>query len=246
MSGNTVFKLLIWHTICGGLVIVILRLVMVLLSIIFLAPSFARVHLTFVEYALNPIGKRILQTNRKCQFPQTAVFCYLIQIPLTCIAIPIVSFVFFGISMYLTAAQMSKYHTFMWQDPTMFYNAGMEIEIVDDNHINDNIQTMNKDNKEKPNKEMNGASNYRSIEGEPDIDDKDEVAIWLKSIDDEYYDKYYQSFMQNGFDKLKLIQTLTDNDLRNEIGINKLGHRRNVQMAIQRLSNVDNIVTQYF
>lgn len=249
---STVLKLIVWHTVCGGLVIMILRLVMALLSIIFLAPSFARVHLTFVEYTLNPIGKRIVQTKRKCQFPQSAVFCYLIQIPLNCIAIPIVSFVFFGISMYLTAATMSKYHTFMWQDPTMFFNAGMEIEIMDDNDVKvDNINN-NEDNTEQLHKEINNEvsnqnrSNNGIIEGEPDIDDEDEVATWLKSIGDEYYDKYYPLFMQNGFDKLKLIETLTDNDLRNELGITKLGHRRNLQMAIQRLSNENNNMTQYF
>jgi len=36
--------------------------------------------------------------------------------------------------------------------------------------------------------------------------------------------------MGNGFDSMKLINTLTEHDLLNEIGVTKAGHRRRIMM----------------
>ena len=47
----------------------------------------------------------------------------------------------------------------------------------------------------------------------------DEVKVFLMGIGME---EYYDSFMIQGFDAMEVTQTLSDEDLKNEIGANKL------------------------
>ena len=71
-----------------------------------------------------------------------------------------------------------------------------------------------------------------------DIVDRNEVQIWLKQIGDEYYTDYYGLFLKNGFDTMELMKTLNDNDLKDVIGIDKLGHRRKLLMEIEKIGNI--------
>ena len=60
-----------------------------------------------------------------------------------------------------------------------------------------------------------------------------EIQNFLMGIGTDYAVAYYQLFIRNGFDTMELLKTLTDDDLRNEIGISKLGHRRKILMECQ-------------
>ena len=57
---------------------------------------------------------------------------------------------------------------------------------------------------------------------------KDEVELF------EDNDKYFELFMDNGWDKLKTIKHMTNDDLV-EIGISKSGHRKAILLAIKEL-----------
>ena len=60
-----------------------------------------------------------------------------------------------------------------------------------------------------------------------------EIQNFLMGIGTDYAVAYYQLFIRNGFDTIELVKTLTDDDLKNEIGISKLGHRRKILMQCQ-------------
>ena len=60
----------------------------------------------------------------------------------------------------------------------------------------------------------------------------DEVSAFLNGMGSLYFDEYYRLFMDNGFDTMELIRTLTEDELKNEIGILKLGHRRKIWLQI--------------
>ena len=64
-----------------------------------------------------------------------------------------------------------------------------------------------------------------------------EVGVFLKSIDEDFYTDYYYLFNSNGFDKMEALRTLTDNDLR-RLGVEKEGHRRLILKEIEKKFNV--------
>ncbi len=45
-------------------------------------------------------------------------------------------------------------------------------------------------------------------------------------------EEYFNLLIENGFEKMSLIKTITENDLI-QIGISKIGHRRAILLAIQ-------------
>ena len=69
-----------------------------------------------------------------------------------------------------------------------------------------------------------------------------EIQDFLMGIGTDYAVAYYQLFIRNGFDTMELVKTLTDDDLRNEIGISKLGHRRKILMECQNQNQSNDTV----
>ena len=61
----------------------------------------------------------------------------------------------------------------------------------------------------------------------------DDVKGFLNSIGSEYVDEYYQLFVDNGFDTMELLRTLSDEDLV-AVGVSKMGHRRKILMECQK------------
>ena len=66
------------------------------------------------------------------------------------------------------------------------------------------------------------------------VNEHNEVAEWFNDkIPLKTYTKIYlDKFIENGFDNMRSIKLLTDNDLK-EIGINKLGHRKLIIKAVR-------------
>ena len=60
------------------------------------------------------------------------------------------------------------------------------------------------------------------------------VKAFLMEIGRDFCSEYYQLFMNQGFDSMELMRTLSEEDLK-EIGIDKLGHRRKIMMALTAL-----------
>lgn len=79
--------------------------------------------------------------------------------------------------------------------------------------------------------------NTNTCGSEGDVSKMDEIGVWLKSIGEEYYTEYYGLFIQNGFNKTDdlCFQCLNESDLKNVIGIDKMGHRRKILMEIQKM-----------
>merc|ERR1712060_302478 len=48
----------------------------------------------------------------------------------------------------------------------------------------------------------------------PGMADEKEVGLWLKSIDYDYFDEYYHCFVDHGFDKERVIKTMSIDDLK--------------------------------
>ena len=69
-----------------------------------------------------------------------------------------------------------------------------------------------------------------------------EIQNFLMRIGTDYAVAYYQLFIRNGFDTMELLKTLTEDDLRNEIGISKLGHRRKILMECQNQNQSNDTV----
>eukprot|EP01084_Bolivina_argentea_P264724 448528_1 len=61
-----------------------------------------------------------------------------------------------------------------------------------------------------------------------------EIKEWF--INNVKLPEYYQIFKDNGFERLSVIKTMSESDLK-EIGIDKLGHRRAIMTAIQQYLN---------
>eukprot|EP01083_Nonionella_stella_P091645 256298_1 len=90
--------------------------------------------------------------------------------------------------------------------------------------------------------EMNEAFHRDNIEGENQkyaVGENECLAIrqWFDDdVDlDEYNEVYFKTFIENGFDKFRLIEKITKNDLI-EIGINKLGHQKEILSAADNLN----------
>jgi len=62
--------------------------------------------------------------------------------------------------------------------------------------------------------------------------ESDSVKAFLLNIGAVFCEEYYPLFLNQGFDSMELVRTLSDGDLK-EIGICKLGHRRKILMALQ-------------
>eukprot|EP01084_Bolivina_argentea_P161225 280698_1 len=65
--------------------------------------------------------------------------------------------------------------------------------------------------------------------------EENEVGKWLIFVGDVFYSDYYKLFVDNGFDTMDVVKTLTDYDLESVIGISKVGHRRKLMLEIQKL-----------
>merc|ERR1712181_91708 len=70
----------------------------------------------------------------------------------------------------------------------------------------------------------------------------DEVRQFLNEVDAGFVEEYYALFMDQGFDSMEVIRTLSDEDLK-EIGISKMGHRRKILMGFQRNAEAAGTVT---
>merc|ERR1712154_706936 len=62
---------------------------------------------------------------------------------------------------------------------------------------------------------------------------ENELAAWLRYIEEEYYTKYYPLFIRNGCETMEIMKSLTDKDLC-ALGIDKLGHRRKLLIELQK------------
>ena len=59
-----------------------------------------------------------------------------------------------------------------------------------------------------------------------------DVAAWLRAMK---LDQYSTNFVQNGFEDMDTIRTLTDEELKTELQITTMGHRRKIMLEIARL-----------
>eukprot|EP01084_Bolivina_argentea_P248955 416561_1 len=75
-----------------------------------------------------------------------------------------------------------------------------------------------------------------SVANATNMVNENEVGIWLKSLGGAYYDDYYTLFIDTGYDQMKIVETMTDDELQ-QIGVHKMGHRRNLIMQFAKLSN---------
>ena len=66
-----------------------------------------------------------------------------------------------------------------------------------------------------------------------------EVKTFLGKIESDYVSYYFQLFVNNGFDTMDLVKTLTNEKLKNDIGIPNKGHRRRILKECQNLSQFD-------
>eukprot|EP01084_Bolivina_argentea_P036839 68111_1 len=64
---------------------------------------------------------------------------------------------------------------------------------------------------------------------------ENEVERWLISIGNIFYSDYKHLFMDNGFDTMDAVKTLTENDLESVIGITKVYDRRTLLLEIGKL-----------
>ena len=62
----------------------------------------------------------------------------------------------------------------------------------------------------------------------------DPVRTFLMEIGRDFCSEYYRLFMNQGFDSMEVMRTLSAEDLK-EIGIHKLGHRRKIMMKLTAL-----------
>jgi len=77
---------------------------------------------------------------------------------------------------------------------------------------------------------------YHLIDMGPAAPPQSEVAAWLTAMGPTYCTEYLHLFEKQGFDSLDVISTLTEEDLRLEIGVSKLGHRRKMLMEIEKIT----------
>ena len=56
-----------------------------------------------------------------------------------------------------------------------------------------------------------------------------EVKEFLNGIEPFYVDQYFQLLVDNGFDTMDLLSTLSDEDLE-KVGVSMMGHRRRILM----------------
>eukprot|EP01084_Bolivina_argentea_P074439 135047_1 len=92
------------------------------------------------------------------------------------------------------------------------------------------------DNKTTIYEEIEKDEQLEGVANATNMVNESEVGIWLKSLGDAYYNDYYTLFIDNGYDEIKIVATMNDDELQ-QIGVNKMGHRRNLIMKIAKLSN---------
>lgn len=81
---------------------------------------------------------------------------------------------------------------------------------------------------------VTGYDEGMNVAADERVDAMDEVESFLMGIGSVYVKEYYQLFMDQGFETVELIRTLTDDELKDEIGIQKMGHRRRILMECQK------------
>ena len=89
---------------------------------------------------------------------------------------------------------------------------------------------------EKDNEDMKMNESEGLNERRDDAVNEQQVQRWFPSLGNTYYNDYYRMFIDNGFDEMNLIVTMNDNELQ-QIGINKIGHRKKILLEIEKLSN---------
>ena len=62
-----------------------------------------------------------------------------------------------------------------------------------------------------------------------DVERGQEVKDFLNGIEPFYVDQYFQLLVDNGFDTMELLSTLSDEDLE-KVGVSMMGHRRKILM----------------
>ena len=60
-----------------------------------------------------------------------------------------------------------------------------------------------------------------------------EVKVFLNGIEPFYVDQYFQLLVDNGFDTMQLLCTLSDEDLE-KVGVSMMGHRRRILMECKQ------------
>lgn len=69
-------------------------------------------------------------------------------------------------------------------------------------------------------------------EGGITSDNSDLVKAFLMGIERSFCEEYYELFLNQGIDSMELVRSLSDEELK-QIGIQKLGHRKKILMALQ-------------
>ena len=105
------FQLFIWLTLFGGIFAIIPRLIAALLSLLFCSPTYAKNHLLFAKYLLNPINKTLVWTGHRDQSywqHGCIIFQMIISVPSILIMIP-----FSIICFLLSFGTMIKYYWYI-------------------------------------------------------------------------------------------------------------------------------------
>lgn len=105
------FQLFVWLTLFGGIFAAIPRLIAALFSLLFFSPTYAKNHLLFAKYLLNPINKTIVWTGHRDQtYWQHGCIVFQVIISLPCIVIMIP---FSIICFLLSFGTMIKYYWYI-------------------------------------------------------------------------------------------------------------------------------------
>eukprot|EP01084_Bolivina_argentea_P255542 429839_1 len=245
-------KLLIWHIVYFGWLIILLRIIAIFLAVMLLGWSVVKFHIQFIKYTLNPLGKRMIYTSTPPNIKPYELISVVVQmVPI--FIIYLITNVIQNVSLALTCGIKTEFYEYN-ESMLSVFNMNKQIEIISEKDYQSTENPITESNY-KSKTETTAVPTYQTVttsvpSAPPKYEDvavsipavdvqiehpsnrnTDEIKLWLKSIDETYYTNYFHVFVQNGFDSMELIKTLSDQDLK-EIGVDKMGHRRKIKIEI--------------
>ena len=250
----------------GGFIVIILRIPLIILSIILCGPRTCKSHITIMKYALNPVGKRLtyIAENGETNSPlcNTTEHFNIAITMFVMLAVGIIQLIFAGLYALLTMNKGPNYHLYCCYPLFMMY----EVVIVDAEEFekrneraiaNGNPVAITNANTSKtdeeappeytPAKQTAEHAQMQISEGHGDGEEGatfkgDEIRTWLVSIQ---MDIYYDTFIENGFDSMDILKEtkIEDGDLE-KIGIDKMGHRKKLEVEIEKLKSGNGVTNQ--
>mmetsp|Transcript_31617 Transcript_31617/g.50868 ORF Transcript_31617/g.50868 Transcript_31617/m.50868 type:complete len:272 (+) Transcript_31617:23-838(+) len=244
MAACDCLQLIIWHTVCGAPIFILLRLVLILLSLLGAWPMIPT-HMKFVKYLSNPIGKKMVYRKGEWDF-NVKQQCYMMPSMLiqsiVLMLLALLHLAFGCLLLLLTCGVgnlriFDRYH--FSQIAVLLMDFRIEVVDMDQREHgtepNAQPQSVASDAVTKPAVESTNTDQPRN-DGQKVS--RFDVAKWFRdNIElEEENERYLRLLTENGFDKYSTIKHLTKQDLA-EIGIEKLGHQKAILRAIAAIDH---------